>query len=163
MESYSRIALARLQVLAGDWTDVDKRFAALRREYPDVAMATTEEALLTGLLAIARGQPGRALELLTAAAAYGETESQVTVALRSAAGLATLRLAVGAPQDAWEIATTALATLRRAGAWARATGLVPVAVEAALACDDRPAAERLASDTEHGLGGRDAGRSSGKE
>jgi DNA-binding CsgD family transcriptional regulator len=155
-ESHSRIALLRLEVLAGDWDDVAKRFAALRREYPDMAMAAVEEALVVGMVAAARGQRGRALELLTAAATHGEAQFEVTVTLRSAAGLAALRLAEGAPNDAWEIAAPAVEILRRAGAWARGTGLVPVAVEAALACDDLPGGEQLVSDTKLGLQGLDA-------
>jgi DNA-binding NarL/FixJ family response regulator len=156
MECYSRIAMLRLETLAGDWTDVEKRFAALRREYPDIAMAGTDEALVVGQLAAARGQFSRALDLFTAAAASGQTESQVTTALRSAAGRAAVRLGQGAVQDAWSIAAPAVAMLRRAGAWARGTGLVPVAVEAALAADERPAAELLVADAERSLRARDA-------
>jgi DNA-binding CsgD family transcriptional regulator len=156
MESYSRIALLRLAALAGDWADIETRFTALRGEYPDIAMAKTDEALTIGRLAAARGLHNRAAELFTAAAAYGEVESQVTVTLRAAAGLIGVRLATAAAQDAWAIAEPAVATLRRAGAWARGTGLVPAAVEAALACRRREAAEALVADAESGLRGRDA-------
>jgi DNA-binding CsgD family transcriptional regulator len=156
MESYSRIALLRLAALAGDWTDIEKRFTALRDEYTDIAMARTDEALTIGRLAAARGLHSRAAELFTAAAAYGESESQVTVELRAAAGLIGVRLAADAAEDAWAIAEPAVATLRRAGAWARGTGLVPLAVAAALACGRREAAGLLVADTEMGLRGRDA-------
>ncbi|MEY9892642.1 DNA-binding CsgD family transcriptional regulator [Catenulispora sp. MAP5-51] len=156
LESYSRTALLRLETLAGDWSNVEERFTMLRREYPDITMTATDEALVLAVLAAARGQHRRALELFTVASAYGETESQVTVALRAAAGLTTVHLAQGAVQNAWSIAGNAVATLRAVAAWARGTGLVPVAVEAALSCHDREAAERLAADAERGLGNRDA-------
>jgi DNA-binding CsgD family transcriptional regulator len=50
----------------------------------------------------------------------------------------------------------AVATLRRAGAWARTGGLVPVATEAALAAGHRDFAEQLVADAQRGLLGRDA-------
>jgi DNA-binding CsgD family transcriptional regulator len=46
--------------------------------------------------------------------------------------------------------------LRRADAWARGTGLVPVALEAALVSGEREAAESLAADVERGIAGCDA-------
>ncbi|MEV6208234.1 AAA family ATPase [Kitasatospora sp. NPDC051914] len=156
LECYSRIALLRLELLAGHWVGLEERLAALSTEYPGIAMAGVEQALLIGHLATARGRRTRASEHLTAAAEMGARESQVTSALRAAAGLAGLRLAEGAAEDAWAIAAPAVARLRRAAAWARATGLVPVAVEAALARGDRRAAEQLVDDVEHGLVGRDA-------
>lgn len=156
MESYSRIALLRLAALAGDWSDIENRFTALRVEYPDLAMAKTDEALTIGQVAAARGLRNRAAELYTAAAAYGDVESQVTVALRAAAGLIAIRLAASAKQDAWTIAEPAVTTLRRAEAWARGTGLVPLAVEAALACGRREDARLLVADVEQGLREKDA-------
>ena len=153
VESYSRIALLRLDFLAGRWTDLEKRFRDLCHEYPDIVLAATEEAIVVGRLSAALGRRSRAVSLLTAAAAYGESESQVTVTLRAAARLAELRLAEDAPRDAWAVAAPAVTTLRRSAAWARATGLVPAAVEAAMACGARRASERLVAETEAGLAG----------
>lgn len=76
--------------------------------------------------------------------------------LRAAAGLAALRLAEGATEEAVAAVTPAVAALRRAGAWARGAELLPPAVEALLACGDRAAAGRLAEDAAQGLTGRDA-------
>ncbi|WKX69186.1 AAA family ATPase [Streptomyces sp. XD-27] len=156
LECYSRIALLRLAGLAGHWTDLEQRFAALGDEFPDIRMATAEQAMVGARLAAARGQHARALEWLAAAAASGERESQVTMACRAAAETAAIRLAEGAPEAASAATVPAVVALRRAGAWARATGLVPVAVEAALAHGDREAAGRLADDADSGLRGRDA-------
>jgi DNA-binding CsgD family transcriptional regulator len=156
LECYSRIALLRLDALAGHWADVESRFTALCSEYPDIAMAKTDEALTVGQVVAARGLRTRAAELFTAAAAYGEMESQVTAGLRAAAGLCAVRLAGQAGPEAWAVAEPALAAMRRARAWARGTGLVPVAVEAALACGHRDAARLLVADVEEGLRGTDA-------
>jgi DNA-binding CsgD family transcriptional regulator len=156
LESYTRIALLRLQVLAGDWDEIDERFGVLEREYPDIVMGHVERSLMTGRVAAARGRHVRARELFTTAADVGPGETQVTNSLRSAAGLVALRLAEGAARDAWATAAPAVAVLRGAAAWARASGLVPLAVEAALACGQHDAAQSLAEDVERGLTGRDA-------
>jgi DNA-binding CsgD family transcriptional regulator len=58
--------------------------------------------------------------------------------------------------DAWATAEPAVAALRRAAAWARGTGLVPVAVRAAVATGRRAVAEALVDDVAAGLVGRDA-------
>ena len=156
LESYSLIDLVRLEGLGGDWAHVEQRFVELLDKCPDIAMCCREQALLVGVIAAARGERTRARKLFDEAAASAEAEPSVTVTLRSAAARAALRLAEGAPADAWAIAAPAVATLRRAEAWARGTGLVPVAVEAALACGERDYAEGLAADAESGVHERDA-------
>lgn len=155
IEAYARIALLRLEVLAGDWDEIDERFGVLEREYPDIVMGHIERALMTGRVAAARGRSARALELFTTATELARGETQVTNALRSAAGLIALGLAEGAAADAWAVAAPAVAELRRAEAWARGTGLVPLAVEAALACGERDAAGGLVEDVEREVPGRD--------
>ena len=119
-------------------------------------MAGIEQAMLLGLLAAARGQRSRAREQFNAAAAYGGAGVPGDGRAGGRGRLTAVRLDQGASQDAWATAEPAVAMLRRAGAWARGTGLLPVAVEAALACGHRQQAERLADDAEHGLRGRDA-------
>jgi len=156
LECYGRLALLRLEVLAGDWDDVDERFGKLEVEYPEIAMGQVERGLMLGRVAAARGRQARARELFVSSSEFGTRESQVTNSLRSAAGLAALRLADGAPHDAWAIAAAAVETLRHADAWARGTGLVPVALEAALVCGERAEAESLAADVERGIAGCDA-------
>lgn len=156
LECYATLALLRLEVLAGDWEDIEQRFGKLTSEYPDIAMGRIEYGLMLGRVAAARGRPARARELFIGCSQTAASESQVTNTLRSGAALAALRLADRAPRDAWAIAAPAVATLRRAKAWARGTGLVPIAVEAAKACGDEDAAALLVADVEHGLAGCDA-------
>ncbi|WP_346148276.1 ATP-binding protein, partial [Kitasatospora cinereorecta] len=146
LECYSRIAQLRLDGLVGRWDGLEERFAALGAEFPEIAMAGAERALLLGRLAAARGRLAHAQREFAAATAYGERETQVTVALRAAAGLAALRLAEGDTAQAAATLAPALVALRAADAWARAADLLPVAVETALAAGDRTGAERLTAD-----------------
>ncbi|GAA1967240.1 ATP-binding protein [Catenulispora subtropica] len=154
--SYNRIVLARLEGLRGNWEKVEKRFNALAYEYPDIAMLHMEQAMLLGLIADARGHRRQAVKQFALAARLGRTESQVTMNLRAASALAATGLSEGTLGEAWSIVEPAVATLRGAAAWARGTGLVPTAVETALARGDRAFAERLADDAEEGLQHRDA-------
>ncbi|GAA4841147.1 helix-turn-helix transcriptional regulator [Kitasatospora terrestris] len=156
LECYSRIVLLRLDGLAGRWDGIEDRFAALGAEFPDLALAGSERALLLGRLAAARGRLALAQEEYAAAAEYGERESQVTTALRAAAGLAALRLAEGDAERAAEVVAPAVRALRDAAAWARSGELLPVAVEALLAVGDLSGAERLVADAATGLAGVDA-------
>ncbi|WP_084725595.1 helix-turn-helix transcriptional regulator [Streptacidiphilus melanogenes] len=156
LECYSRIALLRLEALAGHWDGLEDRFAALGTEFPEIAMFGEEQALVFGLLATARGQRARAQEQFTVAVRCGEHGSQVTVALRAAAGLAGLRLLQHAPDDAWAVAGPAVEMMRQAAAWARATGLLPVAVEAALGSGRSGVAGQLVQDAERELADRDS-------
>jgi len=155
LESYSRIDLARLEGLRGNWETVEKRFATLAYEYPDIAMLRVEQTMLIGLIAAARGHRRQAMDQYRAAAALGRAQTQVTTPLRAAAALAATRLAEGDADQAWALVEPAVAVLRGAAAWARATGMVPVAVETALARGDRGFAEALADDAEDGLRDRD--------
>ncbi|MGW4898656.1 LuxR C-terminal-related transcriptional regulator, partial [Kitasatospora sp. NPDC004240] len=156
LECYSRIALVRLDGLAGHWDRMEEGLAALGTEFPDLAMAGAEQALLLGRLAAARGQLTAARRHFTEAGPYGERESQVTAALRAAAGLAALQLADGHAEQAAATLEPALTDLRRAGAWARSAELLPVAVETLLATGGRPAATALAGEAATALAGRDA-------
>ncbi|MFJ9446622.1 AAA family ATPase [Kitasatospora sp. NPDC101235] len=156
LECYSRIALVRLDGLAGQWDGLEERLAALGAEFPDLAMAGVEQALLLGRLAAARGRLAVARAHFAEAGPYGERESQVTGALRAAAGLAALQLAEGDVARAAGTLAPALAALRAADAWPRAAELLPVAVEVLLAAGDRAGAAELAGQAGAHLEGRDA-------
>ncbi|MEY9894831.1 DNA-binding CsgD family transcriptional regulator [Catenulispora sp. MAP5-51] len=153
IECYCRNSLLRLAAQSGKWADIDERYTALANEYPDTVLVRSDRALTLGQVAAARGQRSRALQLFKDAAVLGETEPQVTVAVRAAAGLARMRLADDEPQDAWAIAAAALETLRSAAAWVRSTGLIPVAVKAALGCGQRCVAEDLVLEGESAIAG----------
>ncbi|MGW1177010.1 ATP-binding protein [Kitasatospora sp. NPDC002543] len=156
LECYSRIALVRLDGLAGRWEGLEERLAVLGAEFPDLAMAGIEQALLLGRLSAARGQLAAAHAHFAEAGPYGERESQVTGVLRVAAGSAALLLAEGEVARAAATLEPALAALREAGAWPRSAELLPVAVEVLLARGDRAGAAELAGQARVGLEGREA-------
>ncbi|WP_354637595.1 ATP-binding protein [Kitasatospora camelliae] len=155
LEVYGRSVLLGLDYLGGHWDGLEGRLAALAEEYPDLDLVGVERALLLGGLAAAQGRSSQAFEHFRAAAAYGERHSEVSVAFRSAAGLVGLWLAAGRAEEAAATAGPAVALLRETEAWPRSAGLLPAAVEAALAVGDRSGAERLADEAEHGLSGRE--------
>ncbi|MFD0274095.1 LuxR C-terminal-related transcriptional regulator [Kitasatospora sp. NPDC127111] len=151
-----RLSLLRLDLLAGRWDGLEERFDAPAVDRPELASSEVERSLALGLLSAARGRTGRALHHFTLAAARAQASPDLAPILRAAAGLASVRLARGAARDAMTAAGPAVALLRRGTAWPRASGLLPSAVEAALACGDRAFAERLAEEAEQELRDRDA-------
>ncbi|GAA1983821.1 helix-turn-helix transcriptional regulator [Kitasatospora viridis] len=156
IEGYILIDRLRLELLAGRWAGLEERMAALARDYPDLVMAEEERRLAGGLMAAARGEWARALEHFGVVAETREKEFTTTPALRAATGAVGVLLARKEPERAWAVAEPALAELRRVRAWPRGTGLVAVAVEAALARGDRKGAQGLVAEAEQGLRGRDA-------
>ncbi|MFE5911313.1 AAA family ATPase [Streptomyces wedmorensis] len=156
VECYGRVLELWLDTLGGRWDGLEDRFDALIAAYPGISVPHAERLLSLGALAFARGQRDLALEHFDRAAKHGARQIAVSTELRGTAGLMSVRLAQGAGQEAWAAAEPALTVLRRAQAWTKATGLVPVAVEAALASADRPAAQRLVEEADQGLRGRDA-------
>ncbi|MFJ8436681.1 AAA family ATPase [Kitasatospora sp. NPDC094019] len=156
LECYSRLALIRLDMLAGRWDLVEPRFARLGAEFDDLAMAGAERSLLFGRLAAGRGRLALAREEFEIAARFGQRESQVTVALRAAAGLGGLQLLEGDTAGAAGTVGPALATARQADAWARTADLLPVAVEALLATGGRAEAGEVTGEATESLADRDA-------
>ncbi|GAA2086849.1 LuxR family transcriptional regulator [Kitasatospora saccharophila] len=156
LECYSRIALLRLDGLAGRWQGLEERFEALGTEYPDVAMARVERAMLFGRLAASRGRLAVARAEFESAARYGERESQVTAAIRAAAGLGAVELLERGAEAAAVVLGPAVAILRQAGAWARGGELLPIAVEVARGVGDEGAARHLTEEAAEALGGADA-------
>ncbi|MFE6866689.1 AAA family ATPase [Kitasatospora sp. NPDC057692] len=156
LECYSRLALIRLDMLAGRWDGVEQRFAALGAEFDDLAMAGAERSLLFGRLAAGRGRLALAREEFEIAARFGQRESQVTVALRAAAGLGGLQLLEGDTAGAAATVGPALATTRQAEAWARTAELLPVAVETLLATGGRAEAGAVTEEAAGAIADRDA-------
>ncbi|GAA1214829.1 LuxR family transcriptional regulator [Kitasatospora nipponensis] len=112
--------LLRLDALAGRWDGLEERLDALVEAYPTAVAPLTERAVLTGMLAAARGQHARALQLLGEAAGIGGNQLVVGTELRIATGLSSLHLARGDALRAWVVAEQAVETARRAAAWPRA-------------------------------------------
>jgi len=156
IECLPRVVELRLDWLAGRWTRLKDDYAALAHAHPDVKQINIDRALCQGRLAFAQGRRSLAHDHFATAAAAASGTSEVDVSIRIAAALAAVRLAEGAPQEAWAIAEPALSTLRGLRSWARTLDLVPVAAEAALACGHHALVERLVAEAESDLRDRDA-------
>ncbi|MFI2740247.1 ATP-binding protein [Streptomyces sp. NPDC018711] len=155
VEFLSRGTLLRLDAFAGRWEGLEERLDSLVDTYPTAVAVRAERALLTGTLAMSRGQYAGAAELFGEAVKAGTDLLLVGQEVRAAAGLSAARLARGEAPLARAVAERAVATVRRTGAWPRAAGLLSAAVEAALACGGHDAAERLAAEAGRGILGRD--------
>jgi DNA-binding CsgD family transcriptional regulator len=151
-----RALTLRMRWLAGRWTGVDDEYVALGRAYPDVRPLEIDCLLCQGHLALAQGRYSRALDHYTAAGGHGNDACEAPQSREVAAALTMVKLAQGDPQAAWTIAEPALSTLHGPGSWTRTGGLLPVAVEAALACGHRAVAEGLVAEVESGTRDRDA-------
>ncbi|MGJ5890372.1 ATP-binding protein [Streptomyces niveiscabiei] len=156
VECLPRVAELRLDWLAGRWTRLEEDYAALADVHPDVKQIGVDRALCRGHLALARGRRSLAHDHFATAAETAGGTSEVDVSIRIAAALATAQLAEGAPAAAWATVGPALSMLRGLRSWTRTLDLVPVAVEAALACGDHASAERLMAEAESDLRDRDA-------
>ncbi len=155
-EYFIRAEELRIDWLAGRWTGVDDRYAALGRAYPGVKQIDVDRALCQGRLALAAGRHSQALEHFTAAESLGGATCSAAVSLGIATALTAIRLAQDDPHGAWATAEPALSTLRGLRSWAYTMGLFAVAVEAALASGHRVLAEQLVTEAESGVRERDA-------
>ncbi|MFJ8301147.1 ATP-binding protein [Streptomyces sp. NPDC094447] len=153
---YAEISRLRLDAEAGRWEGLSDRFEALAVAYPDTSAVRGEAALFLGTLDLARGRYSRAAEHFARASALGERQVSMSLLLRAAAGTATARLTQGRADEAWDVVRTAVARLRLAGAWPRATGLVPAAVAVALARGQSQEAGEWVREATRGTEGRDA-------
>ncbi|WP_406405049.1 AAA family ATPase [Streptomyces sp. NBC_00879] len=142
--------------LAGRWPGLEGRFASLAADFPDMPHAQILSAWVNGGLMAARGQLAQALEGYAEVIAAWKKGHEVLWLYLGAAGSARVQLTQDDPQTAWATVSPALDILRRGGRWTWGTGLVPAAVEAALATGRRAAAEELAAEAEQGVAGRDA-------
>ncbi|HET6353592.1 ATP-binding protein [Streptomyces sp.] len=138
---------------AGTWGSLEATHAALAAQYPNHPVKT-EDRLLLGLLAEARGQWQQAMDTYTGLRAEAGTEQETLCSV--VAGIGRIQLAQDASQAAWTATASAIELLRTSGFWYRSADVVPVAVQAALATGRTDTAAQLATDFEHGIEGHDA-------
>ncbi|MFF7590686.1 ATP-binding protein [Kitasatospora purpeofusca] len=125
----------------GHWDRWDAELAAYRARYPDSPL--TDTGLLgtaQGVIAAARGQTSRAAALLERVVAHDPTS---VLTLGAAAATARLHLARGDAATARSSLADALDRVRSRRLWPYALGVVPTAVEAAVALGDRAGALAL--------------------
>ncbi|MEV5583753.1 AAA family ATPase [Streptomyces parvus] len=156
IELHAQLNLLRLEAMAGRWDGLKDRFHALIAHHPDTPVVGAEAADYFGTRDLAQGRYGRAGRHFTEAAAGGAQQFDLSLATRAAAGLAAVHLAGNEPSEAWTVVREALALVRRAAAWPKAAGLLPVAVAAALAVGESEAARSVLAEAEKGTRGRAA-------
>ncbi|MEU2655776.1 AAA family ATPase [Streptomyces sp. NPDC007325] len=140
----------------GEWEGLEERIDALRGEVQGAPVAQRELVLLSSRLAAARGRRAEAMEGFDAFTEHEEQAGWQLMWWQGAVGLARLRLSGGDPAGAWEALAPALDAYGRKGVWTVAAGLVPLAVEIALALGREDTARQVADALERGAGGTDA-------
>ncbi|MEV6394713.1 AAA family ATPase [Streptomyces sp. NPDC051907] len=155
MEYFSRSASLILDWLGGRWSGLEEAFVRLGAEAPDMAPVTKAAALVRGNLAAARGQWARALDEFDRAARMEEQFAEAGDVLSAVAGRTKVLLAQGEPAAAWAAVEPAVEPLPVAPRpWA--TGLLPMAVRAALSCGLHSTAQRLTTAVEDSIRGKDS-------
>lgn len=140
LDATCRILRQELAWYSGAWSDLEAAYASLFAQIPDIQMLEIEGSLVLGALAEARGQWSQALKRYTTAR---DASDYAVWSADAAAGIGRVRLAQGEPETAWAISAPAADSLRHNGPWLRASAVVPVAVEAALATGRPESAREL--------------------
>ncbi|WP_406405020.1 AAA family ATPase [Streptomyces sp. NBC_00879] len=151
LECYSTASLLQLDWWAGEWNALERRLSDLCEEHPEMAVSRATRSVVTGCLALTRGEQVRALRHLRTASEKGEGY----VALWAKAVIARTQLADGEAEAAWSLTARALKEFGNDHQWWQACGLVPVAVQAALACGRADAADRVLAKAERIVEGQD--------
>ncbi|WP_369020027.1 AAA family ATPase [Streptomyces californicus] len=140
----------------GRWKGLLERAERAEEQYRNVPDFHAEALLVCGLLRLhTKGQTDVARRLLDQAVRTTALDTGV-VLTSAAAAAARVHLAAARPAQAVQAAEGALHHVRRTGAWAWATPLVPTTVDA-LIRDGRPdEAHRLAAELAEGVADRDA-------
>ncbi|MFH0518523.1 ATP-binding protein [Streptomyces sp. M41] len=155
LDCLTQLYLLVAEWLAGRWEGIEERFGSLTADFPDMPQTHTLEAYVSGSIMAARGRLAQAWEQFASVNSAFNKGNEVLWLYLGAAGGARVRMAQGDPRAAWATVVPALDVLRRGGRWTWGTGLVPVAVEAALATGLRAEAEVLTAEVERGIAGRD--------
>ncbi|MFI9100920.1 ATP-binding protein [Streptomyces fildesensis] len=140
----------------GAWAASERRSAALRAEFPDMSILDIGEALMPATIAAARGERPRAIELYERVLRPSGAKPDHIYVAYAAAGVGRIRLAQDDPSAAWSVALPSLEALRRNHGWVWAVGLVPMAVEAAVALGSAETAAALVEEVENGIADRDS-------
>ncbi|WP_328666488.1 AAA family ATPase [Streptomyces sp. NBC_00322] len=153
LDATCRILRQELSWYSGAWSYLEAAYASLFAQIPDIQMLEIEGSLVLGALAEARGQWSQALKRYTTAR---EASDYAVWGADAAAGIGRVRLAQGEPETAWAISAPATDSLRHNGPWLRASAVIPVAVEAALATGRPESATELTREFEQAIEGQDA-------
>ncbi|WP_420706201.1 ATP-binding protein, partial [Streptomyces sp. NRRL B-24484] len=147
-----RMIVLELDLAAGHWADLGRTIEAMLPVTAEDSPQRSDLLLDRAALDTAQGRWARARADLTPLASVFNSE----VAPIAVTGLARLDLLEGDTQAAWRRTEPVVEFMRRKGLWARPVDLLPIAVEAALACGLRDEASRLTDDAERGIEGLNA-------
>ncbi|MGW2395614.1 AAA family ATPase [Kitasatospora sp. NPDC001664] len=144
----------QLDLEAGRWDGLDGRIEALLPRLDGHGGLRLEALAVRAALDTARGRWAAARRALPPRGGRSEPPDGVPRRI-AAALLGRLELLEGADTAAWAAVRPTVEASRRNGQWSWATGLLPVAVRAALACGLREEAEGIVADAARGVEGLD--------
>ncbi|WP_263167788.1 helix-turn-helix transcriptional regulator [Streptomyces sp. SCSIO ZS0520] len=149
---------ARLQLewATGRWAGLTERCEAFVEATADMPVISADARMVLGLLALARGEWGRALSWLSGEQASPPGAAPAPLAAAVAGALIRLELVRENTAAAAGIARKAWAGIADKGVWVWAAELAPWAVEAVARDGDAAAARAMAEEFAAGLDGLDA-------
>jgi DNA-binding CsgD family transcriptional regulator len=149
-------ALALLDYYRGEWTGLDERVALLLDEGSELAVIRVDTETVAGCLALAHGDVGEALALLTGVVSLSEQMGSFDVLQPAGAAVVRAQLFRDDTAAAAAVARRCVAPLRAKGFWGPAARVLPVAVEALVADGSRDEAAELTDQVERELADLDS-------
>ncbi len=147
---------ASLDWRMGRWEGLGSRVRDLgERTGARAGISIVNEIVLSSLL-LSQGRIEESEAIWSSISERAESSGWMSSQVTASAGRARIRLARGDAAGAREAVGRGLEIVRRKGIWCWGRELVPVAVQAALACGERTEARDLAEELASGLRGRDA-------
>ena len=140
----------------GRWDGLDGRLRKLAVSEKGTATLAVGSELILGSLLLSRGQIEESEGIFSSVLNEAQRRGWLGARVAASAGLARLRLAEGDPQAARRAAALGLDVVRHKGIWIWGKEVIPVAVEASLACEKWAEAGHLAVQFATGVEGRDA-------
>lgn len=151
------IACAALDWRTGRWEGLRERTLSLLEASAQLPGMQGSSQLILSWLALSAGELDEAERGFAAVLELAREARALDGLLAAAAGgLARVRLGRRQPEMACEVTDLGMDALARSGLWARACGVMPIAVDALLACDRRTEAHEWTRQLASGLSGSDA-------
>jgi len=140
----------------GRWEGLEARARQLVDASSEARIMSGRSELVLGSMLLSRGELGEAKRVLSAALRALRNARPGSSLMAATAGLITIQLAGKDVRAALRMALLGLETIRANGIWALSHGVVPVIVEALVACRAQAVASSVATEFTRGLRGRDA-------
>lgn len=140
----------------GRWEGLDQRARTLAMSQTGTATLAVGSQLILGSLLHSRGEIDEATAIFTSVLKESRRRGWLGARVSASAGLARLRLAQGEPRGALQATTLGIDVVRHKGIWIWGKEVIPVAVQALLACGRCDEARDLAKQFAKEVGERDA-------